>query len=126
MRIDRENFRDPVDVLTHALAHLISSRGEAKAKASLAYEIIDQQREKFTNLCIDSLISPTARENGLKCPCSRHIEYWETEGWTVPREDGTRNTGDAAWDRGHGTRDTGTAPPLRDGRAAASGERDDD
>ena len=127
MVIDLANFRDPVEILEGAMAHLEAVWGEERATASTAYQMMDRLCETFSNVCIDNLISETARKNGLQCPCSRHIEYWLTEGWTVPlerkREVRVQETEEEP-PRGlrRGTWDVGNERPLRDGKAAAGGE----
>jgi hypothetical protein len=116
--IDPKNFRDPVGVLTHAIAWLEQSHGEATARQSLAFQILDQRREMLENLCVDGMISEVARKKGLRCPCSRHLEYWQTEGWkyypTTALLDPQPN------DSGSHSR---TARP--NGKAAASGEKEE-
>jgi hypothetical protein len=79
--IDLQNFRDPVTLLDHAITWLEQSHGQAVVRQSLAFEILDHRRKMFKDLCLDSMISAAAWKKGLRCPCSRHLDYWQTKGW---------------------------------------------
>ena len=120
MTIDPQNFKDPVAVLEHAIAWLEHSRGEAAARQSLAFEILDQRRQTLVNMCVDKMISDAARRKGLTCPCSRHLEYWQTDGWRYyPPIDRLTQSGPEE------PLSSRTGRPRVNGKAAAAGDKED-
>lgn len=128
-------FRDPVEILTHALSYLETTRG-VRAKKSQAWEILDSRRDEIEKCCIEDILSEKMRRSGIHCVCRRHP-------WYVPatpdqrqtdfnaaitelgiRESEARRTEEPE-ERGTGHETRDTAPHRIHGKEAASGERDE-
>ena len=65
-------WRDPVEILKHALMYLEAIRGKEHAKASQAWELLDSRREELVNRCIQDLLGESAKKNKVQCDCPRH------------------------------------------------------
>jgi hypothetical protein len=77
-------FRDPVEILKGALAHLERTHGTLIAHKSQAWEIVDSCREELEKGCIADLIGDKGRAIGAKCDCRRH------PGWLEAHFDGMK------------------------------------
>jgi hypothetical protein len=114
---DSDTFRDPVDILTGAMRHLVVTRGMPQFKASQAFEILDGKREELVNGCIDDLLGESARLKGVRCECRRH-PWWQPprQGMREAQFSLSRTAGAERRSALHASR------PVRNGKMAAAGD----
>lgn len=109
---------------------LVRIHGEEIAKRSLAWKMLDSRRERLVNACIADLLGDTCRAKGIRCMCPRHPENQGQAidvstpfpGLKLP----LRFAAPENCSEGVIPRDPKPAHHKIDGKAAASGEKEDE
>jgi hypothetical protein len=119
-------FRDPVEILSGAINYLVATRGEARAKHSTAFELLDAWREELVNGCIQDLLGESAKQKGIRCECRRHPWYRPVTPGVRELEFNASATQPAIRHSEPSAREPQRPPKSRNGKAAAAGEREEE